>query len=212
MARRKTVRIVALVVALLACAAAVFAFRGTGRWLVREDPLAPADAVVVLSGGFPGRAEEAAAIFRMGYAHEVWVSRPVGPAEQLEAMGIHYPGEEDFNREVLIHQGVPGADVSIFPQPILNTEQEIQEICAQLRREGKTSAIIVTSPQHTRRVKALWRKLAGNNLRSIVRAAPRDAFDADHWWRNTRDTFAVVREIMGLLNAWFGLPVRPQSS
>jgi hypothetical protein len=33
----------------------------------------------------------------------------------------------------------------------------------------------------------------------------------DHWWRNTRDALAVVREILGLINLWAGLPVRPHS-
>jgi uncharacterized SAM-binding protein YcdF (DUF218 family) len=126
-------------------------------------------------------------------------------------MGIHYAGEEDFNRAVLIHEGVPEGDISIFPQPIVNTEQEVEEISAEMRRQGKTAVIIVTSLQHTRRVRALWQKLAGDNLRLVVRAAPQDSFDADHWWRNTHDTFSVVREILGLLNVWTGLPVQPQS-
>jgi uncharacterized SAM-binding protein YcdF (DUF218 family) len=212
MERRNFFRTVALVVTLVVCAGAIVAFRGVGRWLVRQDTLAPADAIVVLSGSMPGRAEEAARLFRMGYAHEVWVSRPAEPREELEAMGVHYLGEEDFNREILIRGRVPDADVRIFPQPIINTEQEVEETCVQMKREGITSVMIVTSPQHTRRVRALWRKLAGKDLRLIVRAASQDGFDADHWWRNTRDTFAVVREIMGLLNAWVGLPVRPQSS
>jgi len=211
MARKHSFRFVALIIVLAVCVAGVFAFRGAGRWLVREDPLGPADAIVVLSGSMPARAEEAGRIFNMGYAHEVWVSRPVSPAEELEGMGINYLGEEDFNRAVLIHEGVPESDVGIFPQPIVNTEQEIEEISAEMRREGKTSVMIVTSAQHTRRVRALWRKLAGDDLRLIVRAAPQDPFDANRWWRNTSDTFSVVREILGLLNAWTGLPVRPHS-
>src|ERR1019366_4060364 len=122
MARRHSLRIIVLATALVVCVAGTLAFRGAGRWLLREDALAPADEIVVLSGSMPARAEEAARIFRMGYAHEVWVSRPAGPGEELEAMGLHYLGEEDFNREVLIHEGVPDADVRIFPQPIVNTE------------------------------------------------------------------------------------------
>jgi uncharacterized SAM-binding protein YcdF (DUF218 family) len=212
MARKHSLRSVVLAIVLLICVAVVFAFRGAGRWLVREDALGPADAIVVLSGGLPARADEAARMYLQGYAHEVWVSRPASPAEELEAMGIHYLGEEDFNREVLIHEGVPEADIRIFPQPIVNTEQEIEEITGQMRSEGKTSVMIVTSRQHTRRVRALWRKLARSDLRLIVRAAPQGPFDADHWWRNTRDTFSVVREILGLLNAWTGLPVQPHSS
>lgn len=211
MARKHSLRNVLLILALVVCAAGVFAFRGAGRWLVREDALGPADAIVVVSGSMPARAEEAGRIFRLGYSHEVWVSRPVSPREELEAMGIHYLGEEDFNRAILVHEGVPEADISIFPQPIVNTEQEIEEITGQMRRDRIASVMIVTSPQHTRRVRALWRKLAGNDLQLIVRGAPEDPFDADHWWRNTHDTFSVVREILGLLNARLGLPVRPES-
>jgi uncharacterized SAM-binding protein YcdF (DUF218 family) len=211
MSKKHSFRNVALIVALLVCLAGIVAFGGAGRWLVREDTLGPAEAIVVLSGSMPARAEEAGRIFRMGYAHEVWVSRPVSPAVELDAMGIHYLGEEDFNREVLIHEGVPEADISIFPTPIVNTEQEIEEIIGQMGREKISSVMIVTSPQHTRRVRALWRKLAGNDLRLIVRGSPQDPFDADHWWRNTHDTFSVVRETLGLLNAWLGLPVRPES-
>jgi uncharacterized SAM-binding protein YcdF (DUF218 family) len=211
MSFRRKIRIAAAIVFAFLCCMALVVFRGAGRWLVREDPLAKADEIVVLSGTMPARAEEAGRIFQMGYAPRVWVSTPDSAREELAAMGIPFSGEEDYSRAVLIHEGVPAADVNIFPQPIVNTENEIEEISAQMRRDGKTSAIVVTSPQHTRRVRLLWSKLAGRNLRLIVREAPQDPFDADHWWRNTRDTFSVVRELLGILNAWLGLPVRPHS-
>jgi uncharacterized SAM-binding protein YcdF (DUF218 family) len=204
-------RIILLVVALALSTAAVAAFRGVGRWLVREDPLTQADIIVVLSGTMPARAEAAAEIFRMGYAHDVWITRPDSPASELAETGVHYLGEEEYSRQVLIHKGVPSEAIRLLPDPIVDTEQEIDEITLRMRLEGLRSAIIVTSPQHTRRVKTLWGRVAGQQLTAIVRAAPRDAFDTDHWWRNTRDTFSVVREIMGLLNVWTGLRVRPHS-
>jgi len=208
---RRSLRIAAVSVFAFLCALAFVAFRGAGRWLIREDALAPADEIVVLSGSMPVRAAEAGKIFQMGYAKEVWVSQPISPRQELESEGIRYEGEEDYNRAVLVREGVPAAAVHIFPQPIVNTEDEIRELTGQMHRDGKTTAIIVTSPQHTRRVRALWNKLAGKDLRLIVRGAPQDPFDADHWWRDTHDSMAVVREILGLLNAWLGLPVRPQS-
>jgi uncharacterized SAM-binding protein YcdF (DUF218 family) len=207
----RKIGIAAAILVVLLCCMAIVAFRGVGRWMVREDPLAKADEIVVLSGTMPARAEEAGRIFQMGYAPQVWVSTPDSPREELAAMGIPFSGEEDYSRAVLIHEGVPAADVNIFPQPIVNTENEIEEISAQMRRDRKTSAIVVTSPQHTRRVRLLWSKLAGRDLRLIVREAPQDPFDANHWWRNTRDTFSVVRELLGIVNAWLGLPVRPSS-
>jgi uncharacterized SAM-binding protein YcdF (DUF218 family) len=208
---RKTATPRLLFLCLLLIAVGVLGFRNLGRWLIREDPLSSADVIVVLSGAMPPRAEEAAKVFHRGYAPEVWVSRPENPASQLEALGIHYIGEEEYNREVLLHEGVPDGAVHILPDSILNTEQEVEEVARDMRRTGKRRAIIVTSPPHTRRVRALWNKLVGANLTLVVHAAYEDPFDADHWWRNTRDVFSVARETLGLMNVWASLPVRPHS-
>lgn len=198
--------------ALLICVAAFVVFRGVGRWLVREDPLAHADAIIVLSGSMPHRAEGAADVFRAGYAPQVWLTRPEGPARELAAMGITFSGEEQYSREVLVHNGLPASAILILPDEIIDTEQEIDEISKELRAERKTTVIIVTSAPHTRRVRALWRRLAAPGQHAIVRAASEDPFDRDHWWRNTRDAYAVVRELMGLANAWTGLGVRPHAN
>src|SRR6202167_2263618 len=199
----------ALAILLLLVVVGVVMFRNLGHWLVREDGLGKADVIVVLSGGLPFRAEAAAGVFKSGYAPAVWISRPIGPQEELAALGIHFVGEEEYNREILVQQGVPDAAIRIFPDAIANTQDEVVEISREMRRNGKHTVIIVTSPQHTRRVKALWRKLVGDDPRLIVRAAPGDPFNADRWWRNTQDVLAVARESLGLLNVWAGLPVRP---
>jgi uncharacterized SAM-binding protein YcdF (DUF218 family) len=201
--------LVLVLLALVVCG--VIAFRGLGRWLVREDPPAHADVIAVLSGGLPYRADGAAKYFELGYASEVWITRPEGPAEQLKQLGVSFTGEEEYSRQVLIQLRVPENHIRILSDTIINTEQEVEEIVRALRQANETSVIIVTSPQHTRRVKALWDKLAGKNLTAIVRAAPDDPFDAEHWWRNTRDALFVVREVLGLVNVWAGLPVRPHT-
>jgi len=198
-----------LLLVLLILIAGVAGFRNLGRWLIREDALSPADVIFILSGSMPPRAQEAAKVFRGGYAPEVWVSRPAGPGLALEKLGIRYVGEEEYDREILVHDGVPDALVHILPGAIVDTEQEVEEVAQEMRRTGKARVIIVTSPQHTRRVKALWKKLGGENLTLVVHAAREDPFDADHWWRNTRDVFSVVRETLGLINVWASLPVRP---
>lgn len=199
-------------VGLLIAVGAVIAFRNAGRWLIQEDPLAPADVIVVLSGGMPYRAEGAADLYRQKYAPEIWITRPEGPEHELSAMGIRFVGEQEYSREVLIHQGVPASAIVILPGEIINTEEEIEEIAREMRDRLKSRAIIVTAPPHTRRVRALWSKLGGRNQIAVVEAAREDPFDRDHWWRNTRDTYAVVRELMGLTNAYLGFRVRPHSS
>ena len=188
---------------------AIIAIRNAGRWLVREDAIAPADVIVVLSGAMPYRAEGAAEIYAKGYAPEIWVSWPESPAAELSSLDVKFVGEEEYSRQILIAEGVPATAIRIFPDTIIDTQQEIEEIAREMRRAGKSRVIIVTSPQHTRRVRALWNRLAGKGLHASVRAAYEDPFDADHWWRNSRDALSVVREFLGLLNAWAGLPVHP---
>jgi len=157
-----------------------------------EDPLSSAVVIVVLSGGVSYRTEEAASVFRMGRAGEVWVSRPESPASELEKLGITFVGEEEYNRQILVDEGVPAPAVTILRDVIVDTKQEVHEVATLMRQTGKSRGIIVTSPEHTRRVGAL-QKLVGTNPRAFVHAAPEDPFDADHGGRNTRDAFSIAR-------------------
>ena len=208
-ASRKRGCSIAPLLLLILVIAGVFAFRGIGRWLVVEDPLERSDAIVVLSGGLPYRAQEAAKLFRLGMAPQVWLTHPASPSATLSKMGISFEGEDGYSRAVLIHEGVPDSAIRVLGPVIVNTEDEERAIIAEMQATRAGRVIIVTSPPHTRRVRALWRRLAPAELALIVRAASDDDYDADHWWRTTRDALSVMRETMGLLNAWAGLPVRP---
>ena len=87
---------VILLIFVVIVVAALAGFRHAGRWLVHEDPLSHADVIFVLSGGLPYRAEEAGKVFAMGYAPEVWVSRPERPGGKLEEHRVHLIGEEEY--------------------------------------------------------------------------------------------------------------------
>ncbi|SRR5713101_5284899 len=187
----------------------VVIFFGVGRWLVVEDSLVKAKAIVVLSGAMPLRAVEAAKLYGEGYAPEIWLTHSTEPGETLEEMGIPFSGEDHYNVLVLIHEGVPPEAIHVLEPPIVNTVDEIKVIAPALVRGKDGVVILVTSKAHTRRVRLLWRRLAPHQGRAIVRAASGDPFDPRHWWRNTSDALDVVREVLGLLNAWAGLPLHP---
>ncbi len=188
---------------------AVVIFLGVGRWLVVEDPLVKASAIVVLSGAMPLRALEAAKLFREGYAPEIWLTHSTEPGETMEEMGIPFVGEDHYNDLVLLHEGVPPEAIHVLRPPIVNTVDEIKVVAAAMERENNGTVIFVTTKAHTRRVRLLWRRLPPDQGRAIVRAASGDPFDPRHWWRNTSDALDVVREVLGLLNAWAGLPLHP---
>ena len=188
---------------------ATVVFFGIGRWLVTEDPLVKAKAIVVLSGEMPLRAIEAARLYGDGYAPEIWLTHSTEPGETLGEMGISFAGEDFYDKLILIHEGVPPEAIRILDPPIVNTADEIKVVADALARGKGEAVIMVTTKAHTRRVRLLWRRLAPGRGQAIVRAASGDSFDPGRWWRTTRDALDVVREALGLLNAWAGLPLRP---
>jgi uncharacterized SAM-binding protein YcdF (DUF218 family) len=192
-------------------ALAIILLLGVGRWLFVEDPLEKAQAIVVLSGRLPMRAIDAARLYNAGYAAEVWLTRPSEPAASLQAMHIAYLSEDFFNSRVLMHEGVPATAIRVLEPPIENTVDELRAAAGELERQNGAAVIIVTTKAHTRRVRTLWREVTGARRRAIVRAAANDPFEPGRWWRTTGDALDVVREVLGLLNAWTGLPLRPST-
>ena len=189
--------------------ASLFAFFHLGRWLIVEDPLQKAAAIAVLSGRMPNRALEAARVYKQGYAPQVWLTHSTEPGATLAKLGVPYQGEDAYDKLILIHEGVPETAIHILEPPIVNTADEMAVIGRALSGANPPRVILVTSKVHTRRTRTLWKRLSASNGDAIVRGDSADSFDADHWWRTTSDALDVVREVLGLLNAWAGLPLRP---
>jgi len=188
---------------------ALICLLGIGRWLVAEDPLQKAQAIAVLSGRMPMRAMEAAKLYREGFAPKVWLTHSTEPGAMLKTMGVSYVGEDIYNVQVLMHEGVPADAIRLLEPPIINTADELLAVSEALEAGKGTSVIIVTTKVHTRRVRILWNRLAAGRGQAVVRAASDDPFDPRRWWRTTGDALDVVREFLGILNAWAGLPLRP---
>jgi uncharacterized SAM-binding protein YcdF (DUF218 family) len=190
----------------------VTAFRSAGAWLMIEDPLQPAQAVVALTGQAspPLRTIEAAAIYKAGWAQEVWLTSGApknrGARASLEGDRAEYV----LSREGLAEMGVPAGAVRVLDGPFRNTAEELEATAEELRRMAGTRVIIVTSKSHTRRVRLTWRLLAGSDLTAIVRYTPKDSFDPVRWWSKQREAKTVTHEWLGMIAAWalfpFALP------
>jgi uncharacterized SAM-binding protein YcdF (DUF218 family) len=194
--------------ALLALSAGFALMLGVGHWVVKEDSLQKAYAIVVLSGNFPARALEAASLYRSGYAGEIWLTHPGAQSEALAEMGIHFPGEADFNYQVLRRQGVPAKAIHVLDAPIINTSDELEVIGRTLQQKKNASVIVVTNKAHTRRVHELWNRFGSARGKIIVHAIANDDFQPSAWWTRTGDTHQVIHEILGMINVWAGLPMQ----
>jgi len=128
----------------------------------------------------------------------------------MQQLRLPYAGEEQYSRMVLIDRGVPPAAIRALTPQISDTADELKAVFDELNTQPETTLVVVTSKAHTRRVRAIWNVVSRGSTRGhlLVRAAAQDAFDAEHWWRSTNDALSLVREYLGLLNAWAGLPIQ----
>jgi uncharacterized SAM-binding protein YcdF (DUF218 family) len=205
--RRRT--IAGLSVAGLVLAAMGWALFGLGHWLIYTDAVTRTDAIAVLNGQLPFRAMEAAALYGEGAAPEVWLLKNDRHPEDLalERLGIAYPQEWAYSRMVLVKQGVPEGAIRVLESEVHTTREEVAYLRAELERRKLAAVAIVTSKQHTRRVRILWDTTVGGGLRAVVRPARLDTYEPSRWWRTSGDALATVREIGGILNAWARFPV-----
>ena len=205
--RRLLARAVVLLFVLLVFASAWFVPRA-GRLLIAEDPLARADAIVVLAGSRAERWLEAVDLYRDGWAPRIVLSPGhVEPAEALlRERGVPFPSDAELAREAMTRLNVPATAVSILPYDLDNTAQEAEAVHRAAAAGGWRQVIVVTSKYHTRRTAfAFSRELRGSGIRAIVRASRYDPFDPERWWTRRPDFRIVTYELQKLLAYRLGL-------
>jgi uncharacterized SAM-binding protein YcdF (DUF218 family) len=185
-------------------------FRGVASFLIVEDPLEPATAIVVLGGHLPFREMEAARLYRDGWAPQVVIVRGARREEwkALQDLQIEVRETWELSREVLIRQGVPPAAILVPEEEAEGTLEESRVAARALKPEDRP-VILVTSKYHTRRARLTWNHVTEGRSKAVARVANQDPFDPARWWRERRFALAVVREYLGLANYYAGFPVTP---
>jgi uncharacterized SAM-binding protein YcdF (DUF218 family) len=200
----------------LAAGCGLLALRHLGQWLAIDEPLRHAGALVVLGGGIPFRAMEAAGLYRAGWAPEVWLTEGVADERDaaLEKIGIATLPEHELSRQILIKRGVPAGAIRVVPGSVNNTRAELAAVIRYAPRYTPAGSpepvILVTSRSHTRRVRIIWDTLTHGGQPAMVRYAESDPYDALRWWRTTTDAFTTARETFGIANSWAGYPIAPR--
>ena len=179
-----------------------FACPRAGRYLVVDEPIQPADALVVLAGARVGRWLEAVDLYREGKGKHILLSPGyLEDAEvQLRARGIRYPAATDLIRDAMVQMGIPASVISSIPDGMDNTADEALAAARIARERGWTSIIVVTSPYHTRRsLFAFQRELKGTGITVQVRGTRYDDIDPDRWWKRRGDFRFVTWELQKLI-------------
>ena len=161
-----------------------------GRFLIVEDRLEPADAIVVLSGGRRDeRVRQAAALYRDGYAPVVILS---GGEEMA---GISIP---ELQRRQALALGIP-ASALLFEGESTSTAEQARALRPILEGRKARRALVVTSSYHTRRTRYVFRNVFRESSVDIrVYPVQQDFYNPVRWWTRERDTEIVALEYIKL--------------
>ena len=156
---------------------------GAGRLLTVHDDLHRADAIVLLSGDFDTRPQEAARLYRLGLAPRIVLAREKDPPSVQ--LGI-WPGNTRGDLLVLQRLGVPASAVLVLPFPggTTSTFDEARAVREWAYMAKPNRIIIVTSLFHTRRAHWLFSDQL-DGLRVDVRMDPVRSwqYDEHNWWQ-----------------------------
>jgi uncharacterized SAM-binding protein YcdF (DUF218 family) len=200
----RRVAVIALVVA-AAASGAVVALRHAGTALVVRDPLpARADAIVVLAGSPADRVLEAADLYAAGLAPRVVLTRERRRPEHeaLARRGVVLPESHEVAADALVRLGVPRAAILTLAPRTDSTAAEAGAVAAWACPSGVRRLVVVTSPAHTRRARAIFRRALGGVVDVAVRPAEAAAFPARDWWRHRHAAKIVALEWEKLASHW----------
>jgi len=182
--RNKLKQRIGIAVFLLLVVVALILFRipvlhGMGNLLVHQDPLIPADAIVVLGGSFTGnRLEEASRLFHKGFGKIlVFSGYPLYPGAFNHDLMEAYALKLGVPREI-IHAQIAGKERSTWGEGIANLNH--------LKSKNIKSFILVTSSFHTRRSRWIYEKLIEHfnyEFEMRVHPAPDPVVPIDGWWK-----------------------------
>jgi uncharacterized SAM-binding protein YcdF (DUF218 family) len=154
--------------------------QGMWNFLIVDEQPKPADAIIILSGG-TDRVQHGVNLFKAGYADKIILTGSVARNmnKQVKALGVT-------------------ADHVLLEERSHTTNQNAIYSLQIMQSQGYKSAIVVTSPYHTRRSGLIFRHQF-KGLDVTVSAAPYDPSLTRYWWKDRKLAAAVTQEYLKLV-------------
>jgi uncharacterized SAM-binding protein YcdF (DUF218 family) len=162
------------------------------RKLLRVDELSAADVIVAL-GGDPRcwRERQAAELYHRGFGRKIVISStPFAWGGNTGAAVQRY----------LVCRGVPARDL-IMLKDVYNTRAEAEQLIPLMRAQGWRSALVVTSPFHSRRALYTLERYAPDlQFSSVPLPAAPPEWQPERWWTRRSDVGVTIREWLSWAN------------
>jgi len=167
-----------------------------GGFLVKAEPPAPADVVLVLAGDFRGgRILRGGELVKQGLAPKALISGPD------EVYGMY---ECEPAIAFAVAHGYPENYFIRAPNHARSTREEAAAMLTVLHQMDVHRLDLVTSNFHTRRAGRLFRQMAPE-LEIHVVAASDLYFEPGTWWRTREGRKTFLMEALKTVTSWFGI-------
>jgi hypothetical protein len=197
---------ITFLVALLAIASiSILAFRrpllrAAGWMLIVNDPIEPADVIVVTVEADGAGALEAADLVHSGVSKQVaaFGEAPDTVEREFSRRGIPY---EDAAARSLRQLKLLGLDtIGLIPTFVDGSEDEGPALADWCDQHRFRSVVVVSTSDHSRRLRrVLHRSMQGHLTKVMVRSARYSVFDPDRWWQSHIGIRTEVAELEKLL-------------
>jgi uncharacterized SAM-binding protein YcdF (DUF218 family) len=175
-----------LVITLAAVAALIIlAILATGWFIAPQDKLEKADAIIVVSGGdTTARTETGVKLWKEGWAPKLVFAGAAADGGTSNAAVM---------RSLAVSRGVP-ADATFIEERSGTTQENAKFLKPVLEAQDVRTAILVSSPYHTRRVKVTFERVYGKSVHFLVYPAPDAHWSRSSWWKNAQTTRLTLSE------------------
>jgi hypothetical protein len=197
-------RLAALLVGLLVVTAASVGRRPVlsflGWQLVSGDPIGPADVIIIAIDSGSAGVLEAADLYHTGVAPRIAVfTDPPNPADrEFLKRGVAVYDRAKWSAKQLVQLGA--VEPLQIPRAVSGTEEQGPTLRAWCETYGFRSMIVVTLPDHSRRVRrVLRRSIDRSAIKVMVHPAGHAEFDPDGWWLSRTGTRTAIVELEKLV-------------
>jgi hypothetical protein len=177
-----------------------YVLTSAGRLIVVQQPIAKADIVVVAIDADGAGTLEAADLVHRGVSTQVAVfDDPPSPVDrEFLRRGLSYEDRGAISVRQLASLGIQ--NVKQIPRSTSGSEQEGDILPVWCEEQGYHSVVLVTSLDHSRRLRRILRRsFHGHRVNIIVDASRYSEFHPDTWWRTREGARTGIFELEKLI-------------
>ena len=175
--------------------------RAAGWALVIEEPISPADIIVIATSTFGAGALQAADLVHSGgVATRVAVFTDPPSGEDLEFIRRGLPYEDEAANQIRQLRWLGVTDIQQIPRTEAGTNDEVLALATWCDQHKFRSVVFVVANHHSRRTRRVVNRLMKGHLTKItVQPESYSNFEPDRWWKTRRGIEMGISELQKLV-------------